>query len=56
METESYLQETDPIAHFQSVGQYYAILKIKKGQFNNQLLSLQNLLANRTLLVLNENS
>ena len=54
MQTKSYLHETDPNAHFQSVGQYYAIL-FKKGQFNNQF-SLQNLLANKTLLLLIENS
>ena len=44
------------ITHFQSVDQYYTIFKIKRGHFNNRLPSLQNFWANRTLLVLIENS
>ena len=36
MENESYLHITSPITHFQSVDQYYTILKIKKRPFNNK--------------------
>ena len=48
MENESYLHITSPIAHFQSVDQYYTIFKIKRRTFNNQLDFWQNLSENRT--------
>ena len=58
METESYLHESSPITHFQYEDQYNTLLKIKvkRGHFNNQCLSLHDVLANRTLLVLIENN